>query len=142
MNATPPDTSATMDRDYAGEAATLRMARRDVVNWLSECGADSQTIERASLITSELATNAIQAAPGVPYKLRVSTVAPNAASLSIRNHATLGGPPPRANWRPVDDLSIRGRGLSIVDSLSDEVTVETDGDEVIVTAWFRLISAC
>jgi anti-sigma regulatory factor (Ser/Thr protein kinase) len=142
MNATSADTSATLNRQYAGEAATLRVARRDVVNWLTECGADSPTIERASLITSELASNAIQAAPGRPYQLRVSAVAPNAASLSIRNHATEGRPPPRADWRPVDDLAIRGRGLSIVDSLSDEVTVEADGDEVVVTAWFRMISSC
>ena len=142
MNATQPDTSATMSREYAGEAATLRTARRDVVNWLMECGADSHTIERASLITSELASNAIHAAPGQPYQLRVSAVEPNAASLSIRNRTSSGGPPPRADWRPVDELAIRGRGLSIVESLSDEVTVETDGDEVIVTAWFRMISSC
>ncbi len=140
MNSTPPDTSATMDREYAGEASTLRAARRDVVNWLSECGADGQTIERASLITSELATNAIQAAPGQPYQLRASTVEPNAASLSIRNRTSNGGPPPRADWRPVDDLALRGRGLSIVESLADEVTVELDDDEVVVTAWFRMIS--
>ena len=142
MNANPADTSATMNREYAGEAASLRTARRDVVDWLTECGADSQTIESASLITSELASNAIQAAPGRPYQLLVSAVEPNAASLSIRNCTSSGGPPPRADWRPVDELAMRGRGLSIVDSLSDEVTVETDGDEVIVTAWFRMISSC
>ena len=131
-----------MDREYAGEPATLRAARRDVVNWLAECGADPQTIERASLITSELASNAIQAAPGEPYQLRATAVEPNAVSLAIRNRTNDGVPPPRSKWRPVDELASRGRGLSIVDSLSDEVTVHVDGDEVVVTAWFRMVGSC
>ncbi len=131
-----------MNREYAGEAATLRTARHDVVDFLTECGADGQTVERASLIASELASNAIQAAPGRPYQLRIRIVDPNAASLSVRNHTAPGAvPPAKESWRPVDDLAIRGRGLSIVDSLSDEVTVEVSGDEVVVTAWFRLISS-
>lgn len=130
-----------MNREYAGEPATLRSARRDVVNFLTECGADGQTVERASLIASELASNAIQAGPGKHYELRVRVVDPNAASLSVKNHTTGAVPPPQAKWRPVDDLAITGRGLSIVESLSDEVTVEVDGSEVTVTAWFRLISS-
>lgn len=134
-------TSPAMNREYDGQAATLRSARRDVVDFLTECGADSQTVERASLIASELASNAIQAAPGKPYELCVSVVDPNSASLSVRNHTSGPVPPPQSSWRPVDDLAIRGRGLSIVDSLSDEVTVEVDGHEVTVTSWFRLISS-
>ena len=137
MNATSP----ALNREYAGDAMTLRVARRDVVDFLTECGADYQTVERASLIASELATNAIQAAPGRPYEVRVRVVDPNAASLSIRNQTTGTVPPPRATWRPVDDLAIRGRGLSIVESLADEVSVEFGTDEVTVTAWFRLISS-
>lgn len=137
MNATPP----ALNREYAGDSSTLRLARRDVVDFLTECGADAQTVERASLIASELASNAIQAGPGHPYELRVRVVDPNAASLSIRNHTLRTVPPPQADWRPVDDLAIRGRGLSIVQSLADEMTVEVDGDEVTVTTWFRLISS-
>lgn len=136
MNATSP----AINRVYVGEAATLRKARRDVVDFLLECGANGQTVERASLIVSELASNAIQAAPGVPYELLLRIVDPNAASLSIKNRTRGGVPPAQPTWRPVDGLALRGRGLSIVDSLSDEVAVEVDGDEVTVTAWFRLIS--
>lgn len=137
MNATSP----AMNRDYAGDSSTLRAARRDVVDFLKECGADAQTVERAALIASELASNAIQAGPGHPYELRVRVVDPNSASLSIRNRTTRTVPPPQANWRPVDDLAIRGRGLSIVESLADEMKVEVEVDEVTVTAWFRLISS-
>ena len=139
MNATPPDLS-TMDREYAGEYHTLRRARRDVVDWLNEVGADRETTERASLIASELATNAIQVAPGVLYQLRARAMTRNTAAIAIRSRSAGAVPPPRASWRPVDELAIRGRGLSIVEALSDEVTVETDGDDVIVTAWFRIVS--
>lgn len=133
--------SPALHREYAGEAATLREARHDVVDFLTECGADKQTVERASLITSELASNAIQAAPGTLYQLALRVVDPNAVSLSIRNRSSHGTfPPPRASWRPVDDLAIRGRGLAIVDSLTDEVDVEVEGNEVTVTAWFRLVT--
>lgn len=129
-----------MNREYAGESSSLRTARRDVVDFLLECGADGQTVEKASLIASELASNAIQAAPGVPYHLRIRIVDPNAASLSVRNHTSGGAVPTPDRWRPVDAAAISGRGLAIVDSLSDEVTVEVDGDQVTVTAWFQLIS--
>lgn len=137
MNATSP----AMNQEYAGDTATLRAARRDVVGFLLECGASSTTVERASLIASELASNAIQAAPGVPYQVRVRIVEPNAASLSVRNHGHGAVPPAHDNWRPVDELAIRGRGLSIVDAMSDRVTVAVDGDEVTVTSWFRLIGS-
>ncbi|MEQ1874089.1 MAG: ATP-binding protein [Ilumatobacteraceae bacterium] len=134
-------TSPTLNRQYAGDPTSLRATRRDVVDFLTECGADKHTVEGASLIASELASNAVQAGPGHPYELRIRLVDPNAASLSIRNHTTGTVPPPPANWRPVDDLAVRGRGLSIVESLADEVSVEVDGDDVTVTAWFRLISS-
>lgn len=136
MNSSEP----TLNRQYDGEAITLRAARRDVIDFLTECGANAETVERASLITSELASNAIQAGPGTPYHLGLRVVDPNAAALSVRNHTDGGVPPPQANWRPIDEKSIRGRGLSIVDSLADEVTVEVEGAEVVVTAWFRLIT--
>lgn len=132
---------AAMNREYAGESSTLRTARRDVVDFLLECGANNQTVEKASLIASELASNAIQAAPRVPYQLRIRIVDPNAAALSVQNHAGGGTVPTPDKWRPVDAAAIRGRGLAIVDSLSDEVTVEVDGDQVTVTAWFQLISS-
>ena len=77
----------------------------------------------------------------MPFTLRIRIVDPNATALSVRNHTAGGAVPSPDKWRPVDDLAIRGRGLAIVDSLSDQVTVEVDGDEVTVTAWFRLIGS-
>lgn len=127
-----------LNREYIGELSTLHAVRRDVARFLTEQGADAATLERASLIASELASNAIQASPGRPYQLRAWSGSPGVVSLSIRNHDAISTPPPRASWPPRDALASRGRGLSIVDSLSEEVTVETEGNEIIVTARLRI----
>lgn len=127
-----------MNREYLGETSTLRAVRRDVVGFLTECGADTETLERGSLIASELATNAIQASPGLPFQLSARSLSPEVALLSFRNRGAASEPPPRGTWPPKHALASHGRGLSIVDSLSEELTVETKGDEVIVTARFRI----
>jgi hypothetical protein len=65
------------------------------------------------------------------------------AAISVRNRTTEKLPPPRELWRPAGDvslkeLSLRGRGLAIVDSLSEDVTIEHLGDELVVTARLRI----
>ena len=135
----PPD---ALRRDYAGDYATLRSARREVVEFLAQQGADEETRERAALIVSELTSNAIQASPGLVYNLEVVRV-DDTAAISVRNRPAGQFPPPREHWRPPKELSLRelsprGRGLSIVESLSDELTIEHEGDEIIITARLRL----
>jgi anti-sigma regulatory factor (Ser/Thr protein kinase) len=132
-----------MNRDYRGDLATLRAARRDVVEWLTEQGADEGTKERAALIVSELTSNAIQASPGSTYNVNIARIDADSASISVRNTDTGGRPPAREEWRPSHELSLRelserGRGLAIVDSLSEEFVIEHDGDEIVVTARVRI----
>jgi anti-sigma regulatory factor (Ser/Thr protein kinase) len=137
---TVSEPSATLHRDYEGEAVTLRTARRDVIAWLSDLGADEATKERAALIVSELATNALQASPGRTYTVHVARDDDEYASISVRNHASGGRPPSRDRWHFADRSSLRGRGLAIVTSLAEEVTVNDDEGEgeVVVTARIRL----
>lgn len=135
---TVSEPSATLDRNYEGEAATLRVARRDVLTWLTDLGADEATKERAALIVSELATNALQASPGRMYRVRVVLDGDDRASISVRNHTSGGRPPARERWQLADRSSLRGRGLAIVTSLAEEVTVNDDAGEVVVTARIRL----
>jgi len=134
-------TSPALNREYAAETSTVRAARRDVVDWLIECGADSKTIESASLIASELASNAVQASPGSAYQLRARLVDSNVVCMSVCNRTKATLPPAQSSWRRFDDAAPSGRGLSIVDSLSDQVTVEVEGDEVTVTSVFRLVAS-
>jgi anti-sigma regulatory factor (Ser/Thr protein kinase) len=141
MNTTSHE-SAGFNRDYAGDAVTLRSARRDVADWLTHHRADNDTLERASLIVSELASNAIQASPGSPYQLRLVSVGNDFVALSITNQTGGSIPPDRSNRRAADPSALRGRGLSIVDSLSDDLTIEAGTVAVVVTARFRVVQSC
>ena len=137
VQATVSEPTATLHRDYEGSAATLRSARRDVLAWLSDLDADEATKDRAALIVSELATNALQASPGRTYTVRVARD-DEYVSISVRNHASDSRPPTRDRWHFADRSALRGRGLAIVTSLADEVTVDGDQSEVVVTARIRL----
>jgi len=146
MSSSLEDPPGALHREYKGDLATLRSARRDVVEWFSRQGVDEETKDRAALIVSELTSNAIQAAPGLPYHLQVTRVDHESASITVRNQPTRGLPPARQEWRapselPLRELALRGRGLAIVDSLSEEVTVEHDGRTVVVTARLRIDTA-
>jgi anti-sigma regulatory factor (Ser/Thr protein kinase) len=132
-----------LQRVYEGNLVTLRTARRDVADWLSELGADDETKERAVLVVSELTSNAIQAAPGRTYALQVTRLDDGSAAISVRNQPIGSRPPARELWRPAPETPLRkllprGRGLAIVDSLSEDVTVEHLGDDVVVTARVRI----
>ena len=123
----------TLARSYAGDTATLQAARRDVVDLLDRLGASADLLERAALVVTELAANAVEAAPGRAYQVEV-TVATGVVVMSVRNHTTLGGvPPPRDAWRTPDASAARGRGLPIIASLTDQAeVVRLDGDTVEV----------
>jgi anti-sigma regulatory factor (Ser/Thr protein kinase) len=135
----PPD---LLRRVYEGSLPTLRLARREVLDFLDQHGADEETKERAALIVSELTCNAVQASPGLAYKLEVARV-DDVAAISVRNRPEAGLPPPRRDWRPAQDLTVaqlspRGRGLAIVESLSEELTIQHEGDEVVISAKLRI----
>lgn len=134
---------AVLRREYAGDLKTLHAARRDVVEWLQAQRADEPTRDQAALIVSELCSNAIQNSPGLAYNLQIVRIDDDHAAISVRNHPTGTLPPPREDWHPARHLSLkeqslRGRGLAIVDSLSEEVTVEHFDDTLVVTARVRI----
>jgi anti-sigma regulatory factor (Ser/Thr protein kinase) len=126
-----------LDREYDGTTGTLRAVRTDVLGFLKEHQPDQDLQERAELVVSELATNAIQASPGVAYRLRVSLDA-GAVELAITSFTDSGAPPPREDWGPEHARAPRGRGLLIVDELTDHVGVERPTDNtIVVTATLR-----
>lgn len=134
----PDPASSVAELSYSGEPATLGRARRDVLAVLSKWGADDAVRDRAALIVSELATNALQASPGREYHVHLVRVDDTFASISVRNAANGSKPPQPDTWRPVDRTALRGRGLSIVNSLSESVTVEDQHGDVVVTARIRI----
>jgi len=143
MTAPTGRSSVAFRHHYAGDLATLRSARRDIVEWLGKQGVNGEIGERAALIVSELTSNAVQASPGRSYSVEATRIEDGFASITVRNHPGGQMPPPREKWRPaaqlaLKDLSPRGRGLLIVESLSDGLTIEHRTDEVVVTARLRI----
>jgi anti-sigma regulatory factor (Ser/Thr protein kinase) len=133
-----PERSAVIDLRYRGDVATLGAARRDVLAWLESCGADADSRDRATLIISELATNALQASPGSDYRVQLARVDSDHASITVRNTTDGTHPPAPEKWKPVDRTALRGRGLGIVKTLAEQVAVDGDGDHVTVTATIRI----
>lgn len=129
-----------LDREYDGSTSTLRVARNDVVECLRDHVADEDVQERAQLVISELATNAIQASPGVAYGLRVSVADDGAVVMCVTSATERTAPPPRHQWGPVHPVAVRGRGLLIVDKLTDQVEVEQASGTIVVTATLRAAS--
>lgn len=124
-------------RAYPGATSSLRTVRADVVSWLDGGGAGDDVRERAALVVSELAANAVQAAPGRPFEVDARWDAAHVV-VTVRNATDGERPPRRSSWGPVDALAPRGRGLAIVDALADGVAVDDDGGDVVVSARLRL----
>jgi anti-sigma regulatory factor (Ser/Thr protein kinase) len=127
-----------LERQYGGTTGSLREVRNDLVRWLKGHGAGDDLCDRAALVVSELASNAVQAAPDVPYRVRVSFADGKSLVVAITSHTPGHGPPPRGEWGPPTLMAAYGRGLLIVDELSDDVVVQQPAaDTVVVTATLR-----
>jgi anti-sigma regulatory factor (Ser/Thr protein kinase) len=127
-----------LDREYEGTTSTLHSARNDVVDCLRPHVPDRDVQERAQLVVSELATNAIQASPGSAYSLRVSLAGDGAVVMAVTSTTARDMPPPRDLWGPATAIAPKGRGLLIVGKLTDEVGIEQPAaGTIVVTATLR-----
>jgi anti-sigma regulatory factor (Ser/Thr protein kinase) len=126
------------ERAYDGTSSTLCIARRDVVGWLGQRGFDRDLQERAALVLSELATNAVQASPGMAYAVTVRQPDERSAIVAVTSHTDYEQPPPRDQWVPLSMFAPRGRGLMIVEKIADDVAVALpDRETVVVMATLR-----
>ncbi len=142
MSREPPPDLIVLDRLYDGTTRTLRNARHDVVGALNAHLPDGDLQARAELVVSELATNAIEASPGVAYGVRVSLAGDGSVVVAVTSRTRRDGLPPRSAWGPTQPRAPRGRGLLIVGELTDEVEVDQpDAGTVVVTATFRTAGA-
>ena len=112
--------------EYEGTLQSLRSTRADVSAWLRAGECDHEMAERAVLVASELASNAVQAAPGRPYRVTIRRAGESLIELAVSNPFVSTGPPDRARWTPTTPTAPRGRGLSIVEALSRDVRVDVN----------------
>ena len=138
MNGERAPNRVVLDREYEGTTRTLHSARNDVIDCLRPYVDDHDVHERAQLVVSELATNAIQASPGSAYSLRVSLAGDGSVVMAVTSTTTRDTPPPRELWGPATAVAPKGRGLMIVGKLTDEVGVEQpSAGTIVVTATLR-----
>lgn len=127
-----------LEREYAGNSGTLHEVRSDVVASLRSSIVDPDLEERAQLVVSELATNAIQASPGRRYGLVVHVGSDHSVVVQVISKSERGAPPVREAWGPETATALSGRGLLIVGKLSDEVEIaQPESGTVVVTATFH-----
>lgn len=119
--------------------SSVRVVRRSVAGFLFARGVDSSTIDRVTLALSELCTNAVEAADGVPQSFRVEADVTGDGDVRclVANRASLGDLPAPDRWGPSDPMAARGRGLAIVRSVADDLTVMGTDGELILEARFR-----
>jgi anti-sigma regulatory factor (Ser/Thr protein kinase) len=133
------DGRVVLEREYAGVTSVLRAARSDLVDCLGARQIDQDLRDRAQLVLSELATNAVEASPGSPFVVRVSIDDGKSLIVEVTSRTDAATPPPREGWGPATALAARGRGLLIVERLSAEVEVDQPAaGTVVVTAKLRL----
>jgi anti-sigma regulatory factor (Ser/Thr protein kinase) len=119
-----------IDRSFAPDAASVRAARRFVLEVVGDAGPELR--DAVSVMVSELAMNAVQ------YARTAFAVRMELTEESLRVEVSdSGGGRPEAQLLP-PARSPHGRGLFIVDQLSDEwgVIPALDGSQKSV--WFRI----
>jgi len=95
--------------------------------------AGPDVVDDLQLIVSELFTNALE--HGTAGTVRVEVRSDHdSAGVTVHSH----GPTPEVGaangWHVADPSAPRGRGLGIVRRLADDLIVERDGDDFVVTA--------
>jgi anti-sigma regulatory factor (Ser/Thr protein kinase) len=113
----------------AGDGSSLRQLRAGVRAWLEEHRAPPEVIDDFVLAVSEAAGNGIEYAPaGTSIKVRGTF-----ARDQIRLRVTSTGP-----WRRTGPTAERGRGLEIIRSLTERLSILEGGGVVTLDMRQRL----
>jgi anti-sigma regulatory factor (Ser/Thr protein kinase) len=119
---------ATASRQLAAEPRAAAAGRGFVAQVLAswDCG---EVADTACLLASEIVTNAVQHAEG-PLRLGLYRTA-SEVIVEVSDHS-----PGQPQLRPVDPTAEAGRGMLLVDALSDGWGTRLDGTDK--TVWFAL----
>ncbi|GAA4907440.1 anti-sigma regulatory factor (Ser/Thr protein kinase) [Nonomuraea thailandensis] len=114
------------------EARSVAYARRLTRATLAGWGVTPETIDDATLVVSELVTNAVtHARPPITLSL---TRKPGGLRAEITDHGALAPLVPRR----AGEAATGGRGLGLVDELADRWNVEVNGERGCKTVWFEM----
>jgi serine phosphatase RsbU (regulator of sigma subunit)/anti-sigma regulatory factor (Ser/Thr protein kinase) len=116
---------------FPAEVESIPVMRRLLTRWLGEAGATRADMDDLALASAEAAANAIEHAyglePGV-VELRASTSKDGRVKVAIRDFG---------NWR-LPRGTHRGRGLQLMEGLTDGVDVVRSDEGTTIELWRRL----
>jgi anti-sigma regulatory factor (Ser/Thr protein kinase) len=114
------------------DVSQVAPARRFVRRVLAE-SADPGRLGDLQLIVSELFTNAVEHGTDDTVRIDVHDD-PTFVGVTVQSRGPAPGVGAAADWSVARPSALSGRGLGIVRELADEVVVERDGDQLLVTA--------
>jgi anti-sigma regulatory factor (Ser/Thr protein kinase) len=112
-------------------------ARRFVSDRLNGVSADRRIVDDLRLAASELVTNAVEHGDHGRVVVELG-VNPDLVSLSVTSRSPHDRVGPVSDWAVADAGQITGRGLGIVRTLADDVSVSRGGGMLTITVERRL----
>jgi anti-sigma regulatory factor (Ser/Thr protein kinase) len=134
MTHEPVDQSARLT--VPGDSTSPRHVRQWLEEQLRHAAAGCDAISDLRLIASELCANAVEHVRATSIEVTISCQDPSWFVLTVTTRAA-HSPPQTSTWELASPEAASGRGLGIVRSLSDRVTVETIDGEATITCWRR-----
>jgi anti-sigma regulatory factor (Ser/Thr protein kinase) len=122
----------TVSARFDGHAGSVGEARRFTTGALA--GLSNEVIDAAALMVSELATNALVHA-AADFEINID-ITDTSVSVEVTDE---GGGVPTLQWPEASDL--HGRGLHIVEELSDRWGTRTRSDGSGKSVWFTIDTA-
>ena len=139
----PPDAGAPLapfEYRFSPLTATIPLGRHLFSDWLEQLSVDVAERDDLLLVASELASNAVRFASGAPTALALRAWAEGDAIVVEVEDDGDGFVLDSRYDDDVPDTDLeRGRGLYVVEALSDEFSVRRDGERTVVRAVRRAV---
>ncbi|MDY7104305.1 MAG: ATP-binding protein [Actinomycetota bacterium] len=103
------------------EASSVSVARADARDALENAGIGRELVDDTLLVATELLANAVEHAPEGLIVFRMDVALGRWILVEVECAGSMDLLPELPNWGPDEPLAPRGRGLAIVDALSDSV---------------------
>ncbi|MFP5316832.1 MAG: SpoIIE family protein phosphatase [Acidimicrobiia bacterium] len=131
---------APFEYRFSPSVATIPLARHLLADWLELLAVEEAERSDLLLVASELCSNAVRHATGAPRALllRASAEA-DAVVVEVEDDGEGFELASRYDDEVPDPELERGRGLYVVEALSDEFSVRRDGDRTVVRAVRRAL---
>jgi serine phosphatase RsbU (regulator of sigma subunit)/anti-sigma regulatory factor (Ser/Thr protein kinase) len=131
---------APFEYRFSPSAATIPLGRHLLSDWLDHLSLETAERDDLLLVATELCANAVRHASGAPRAVALRAWA-EANSVVVEVEDDGGGFEPEARFDEElpDTESERGRGLYVVDALSDELSVRREDGRTLVRAVRRAV---